>query len=185
MATEQTMKWLDLSAHGVRLRLFRLEDKSVNLVLTGVKEGSAEWGQIQALGFEPSRSGRTLVRVGTDVQTGALRRIFPRNVVRDIPTSDIWLKVTGSAARQVSAERNSAPSWRNVQGEQVEVGDNGTRRLRNRQGQIEYEGEGGDGGTRYLRADSQRTLEECAMAFVSEMIEGKHMDSPRAVLWTY
>ena len=97
MAAPERMKWLDLTAHGVKLRLFQMTDKTVNLVLSGIVPGSVEWMAVQTLGFEPARSGRTLVRAGTDVQTGALRKIFPNNRIRDMELSEVWMRVTGQA----------------------------------------------------------------------------------------
>ncbi|KVD93026.1 hypothetical protein WS63_08310 [Burkholderia stagnalis] len=184
------MKWLDLSAHGVKLRLFQLNDKTVNLVLTGVIPASAEWTAVQALGFEPSRSGKTLIRSGTDIQTGALRKIFPSNVIRDLPLSDVWIRVTGQAAdTSEQRQQDRAVIGRNALGHVVRRDDDGTRYVTFVDGTVSRERdlqagamEGDDAASAalaasYLRATSPQALALCADAFVDEMLAGKNMDS--------
>ncbi|MBN3744772.1 hypothetical protein G3N96_04890 [Burkholderia sp. Se-20373] len=190
MATPETMKWLDLSAHGVKLRLFQLNDKTVNLVLTGVIPASAEWTAVQALGFEPSRSGKTLIRSGTDIQTGALRKIFPANVIRDLPLSDVWIRVTGQAAdTSEKRQQDRAVLGRNALGHVVRRDDDGTRYLTFADGSVSRERDlrpdamsvdddaSAALAASYLRATSPNALALCADAFVDEMLAGKNMDS--------
>ncbi len=190
MATPETMKWLDLSAHGVKLRLFQLSDKTVNLVLTGVIPASAEWTAVQELGFEPSRSGKTLIRSGTDIQTGALRKIFPSNVIRDLPLSDVWIRVTGQAAdTSEQRQQDRAVIGRNALGHVVRRDADGTRYVTFVDGTVSRERdlqagamEGDDAASAalaasYLRATSPQALALCADAFVDEMLAGKNMDS--------
>jgi len=190
MAAPETMKWLDLSAHGVKLRLFQLNDKTVNLVLTGVVPDSAEWTAVQALGFEPSRSGKTLIRSGTDIQTGALRKIFPSNVVRDLPLSDVWIRVTGHAADTTEQrQQDRSVIGRNALGHVVRRDDDGTRYVTFADGTVSRERdlhagamEGDDAASAalaasYLRATSPTALALCADAFVDEMLAGKNMGS--------
>ncbi|WP_081069537.1 strawberry notch C-terminal domain-containing protein [Burkholderia stagnalis] len=190
MAAPESMKWLDLSAHGVKLRLFQLNDKTVNLVLTGVIPASAEWTAVQALGFEPSRSGKTLIRSGTDIQTGALRKIFPSNVIRDLPLSDVWIRVTGQAAdTSEQRQQDRAVIGRNALGHVVRRDDDGTRYVTFVDGTVSRERdlqagamEGDDAASAalaasYLRATSPQALALCADAFVDEMLAGKNMDS--------
>ncbi|SEI14541.1 strawberry notch C-terminal domain-containing protein [Paraburkholderia hospita] len=190
MATPASMKWLDLSAHGVKLRLFQLNDKTVNLVLTGVIPASTEWTAVQALGFEPSRSGRTLIRNGTDIQTGALRKIFPSNVIRDLPLSEVWIRVTGQAAEtSEQQQQDRAVIGRNPLGHVVRRDDDGTRYVTFADGTVSRERdlqagamEGDDAASAalaasYLRATSPQALALCADAFVDEMLAGKNMDS--------
>ncbi|KVT07368.1 strawberry notch C-terminal domain-containing protein [Burkholderia ubonensis] len=190
MAAPETMKWLDLSAHGVKLRLFQLNDKTVNLVLTGVNPASAEWTAVQALGFEPSRSGKTLIRSGTDIQTGALRKIFPSNAIRDLPLSDVWIRVTGQAAdTSEQRQQDRAVLGRNALGYVVRRDEDGTRYLTFADGSVSRERDlqpdamSGDDdasaalASSFLRATSPQALALCADAFVDEMLAGKNMDS--------
>ncbi len=189
MAAPEMMKWLDLSAHNVKLRLFQLTDKTVNLVLTGVVPNSPEWSAVQALGFEPSRSGKTLIRAGTDIQTGALRRIFPSNAVRDTPVSEVWIRVTGQTPDAPQQAQDRSIVGRNVTGNVVRTDSDGARYVTFSDGQVSRERDiepdamaGNDFpsatlASMFLRAPTPQALALCADAFVGEMLAGRNMDS--------
>lgn len=195
--TEPMMRWLDFSAHGVKLRLFRLTDNSVNLVLTGLKPDTSEWDAVQALGFVPSASGKTLVRQGSDVQTRALREIFPNNQVRDLPTSQVWMAVKGQApiSAPATGQRDRAYVGLNRHGYDVRTRDDGSRftviggetiddQLVAR---LIAEGQGdeaAEAAAALLRvpqgvaqAQQELAIAECADAFVASMLDGRNMDS--------
>jgi len=190
MAAPERMKWLDLTAHGVKLRLFQMTDTTVNLVLSGIVPGSVEWMAVQTLGFEPARSGRTLVRAGTDVQTGALRKIFPKNRIREMELSEVWMRVTGQAATVVAKRpEDRTILGRNPLGYVVRADKDGTRYVTFADGQVSYERDlepgamsGEDSASAalaasYLRVTSKEALALCADTFVDEMLAGKNMDS--------
>ena len=189
MAAPERMKWLDLTAHGVKLRLFQMTDRTVNLVLSGIMPGSVEWMAVQSLGFEPARSGRTLVRTGTDVQTGALRKIFPKNRVRDMELSEVWMRVTGQATSVARRPEDRTVLGRNPLGYLVREDKDGTRYITFTDGQISRERDlepgamSGDDvasatlAASYLRVTSKAALALCADTFVDEMLAGKNMDS--------
>lgn len=195
--TEPMMCWLDFSAHGVKLRLFRLTDNSVNLVLTGLKPDTSEWDAVQALGFVPSASGKTLVRQGSDVQTRALREIFPNNRVRDLPASAVWMAVKGQApiSAPATGQRDRAYVGLNRHGYDVRTRDDGSRftviggetiddQLVAR---LIAEGQGSEAAeaaAALLRvpqgiapAHQELAIVECADAFVASMLDGRNMDS--------
>lgn len=190
MAAPERMKWLDLTAHGVKLRLFQMTDTTVNLVLSGIVPGSVEWMAVQTLGFEPARSGRTLVRAGTDVQTAALRKIFPKNRVREMELSEVWMRVTGQATSVVAKRPEDRTTLgRNPLGYLVREDKDGTRYITFTDGQVSRERDlepgamsGDDAASAalaasYLRVTSKQALGLCADTFVDEMLAGKNMDS--------
>lgn len=189
MAAPERMKWLDLTAHGVKLRLFQMTDKTVNLVLSGIVPGSDEWMAVQSLGFEPARSGRTLVRTGTDVQTGALRKIFPKNRIRDMELSEVWMRVTGQATGVAARPEDRTILGRNPLGYVVRADKDGTRYIAFADGQVSYERDLEPGAmsgedpasaalaASYLRVTSKEALGLCADTFVDQMLAGKNMDS--------
>lgn len=189
MAAPERMKWLDLTAHGVKLRLFQMTDKTVNLVLSGIVPGSDEWMAVQSLGFEPARSGRTLVRTGTDVQTGALRKIFPKNRIRDMELSEVWMRVTGQAPSVAARPEDRTILGRNPLGYVVHRDTDGTRYITFADGQVSYERDLEPGAmsgedpasaalaSSYLRVTSKEALALCADTFVDQMLAGKNMDS--------
>jgi hypothetical protein len=189
MAAPERMKWLDLTAHGVKLRLFQMTDKTVNLVLSGIVPGSAEWMAVQSLGFEPARSGRTLVRAGTDVQTGALRKLFPKNRIRDMELSEVWMRVTGQATGVAKRPEDRTVLGRNHLDNVVRADTDGTRYITFPEGQVSRERDlepgamSGDDfasatlAASFLRVTSKQALALCADTFVNEMLAGRNMDS--------
>lgn len=188
-ATEAMMRWIDLSAHGVKLRLFRQTDSIVNLVMTGVAVDSEEWRAVQELGFVPSATGRNLIREGSDIQTGALRKIFPRNVIRELPHSAVWIQVKGQAPTQAPvAAQEGAELGKNAQGRIVRFREDGVRYVTLEDGKTLFEREilqnetannifAAEIAASFLRAHNAEALALCADAFVEEMIAGKNMDS--------
>lgn len=188
-ATEPMMRWLDLSSHGVKLRLFRQTDSIVNLVMTGVPVDSEEWRAVQALGFVPSATGHNLIREGSDVQTGALRRIFPRNDIRELPHSAVWIRVKGQGPTQApETTQDGSELGRNAQGRTVRFREDGVRYVTLDDGKTLSEREvrasetdsnivAAEIAASFLRAPNAEALALCADAFVEEMIAGKNMDS--------
>lgn len=188
MPSSQTTKWLDLSAHGAKLRLFQLTDRTVNLVLSGVDPNSEEGRAVQVLGFAPSRSGRALIRAGTDVQTKALREIFPRYQIRDTPISSIWLRVKGQVSDTQQQVQERAVIGRNRWGYPVRLDSDGSRYVTAEDGRLTYERDRivpiaenkeipAELAAYFLRAPSPQALALCADGFVGEMLAGRHMDS--------
>ncbi len=188
MPPSQTTKWLDLSAHGVELKLFRLTDKTVNLVLLGVVPNSQKWLALQALGFEPSRSGRTLIRGGTGFQTKALREIFPSLQICDMPSSSLWMRIKGQVSETQKQVQKHVVIGHNRLGNPVHVDHDGSRYVTAEDGSISYERDrtvpiAGDEEAsaglvaHFLRAPTPQALALCADGFVGEMLAGRHMNS--------
>ena len=152
---------------------------------------------MQALGFVPSASGKTLVRQGSDVQTRALREIFPNNRVRDLPASAVWMAVKGQApiSAPATGQRDRAYVGLNRHGYDVRTRDDGSRftviggetiddQLVAR---LIAEGQGSEAAeaaAALLRvpqgiapAHQELAIVECADAFVASMLDGRNMDS--------
>lgn len=176
MAAPQLMNWLDLSAHGAKLSLFQMPDKTVNLILSGVRSGSSEWDAVQKLGFIPSRSGRNLIRAGTDIQTAALRAIFPRNRIAQTPVEEVWLRVKGQSQDAKNELRDTDELGLNYLGQRVFEGANG-RFVRTDDDQVITEQSGGQSAAAFLRASTPEAMALCADGFIEEMLAGKVMDS--------
>ncbi|MGF6534261.1 hypothetical protein P3T20_005065 [Paraburkholderia sp. GAS206C] len=96
--------WPDLSMYGARLKIARLPDNTVHLVLIGIEAGTAEAQGLEPLGFVPSVSGRTLVRQGADLLAGTLFKVFPDMTVREIPASKAWMRIKAPLSAPVAME---------------------------------------------------------------------------------
>ena len=191
MSNPPTMRWLDLSAHGARMAIFQMEDKTTNLILSGVATGTPEWEKVRELGFVPTESGRSMIRLGVDVNTRALRAVFPRARVADIEVSKVWLKVKGTTAAQEPEEAkddgaSKGPRTLGVNHEGHPVFEDDTGRFYRYQGSEIYEDrafvaagptdvEQAARAAQHLRATSDAALHLCADGFVREMASGRSM----------
>lgn len=193
MSITPTMRWLDLSAHGARLAIFQIDGSTTHLMLSGIPDRSAEWDAVQQLGFSPTESRRHLVRLGTDINTRALRSIFPRARVADMEVSKVWLKVRapsnsphsyGDGEEQRQEGKGPRPLGINLDGNPVFEDETG--RFYRSQGVAVYEDktfliaaatdvEGAKRSAMHLRATNTAALQLCADAFVREMANGQSM----------
>jgi len=175
MAAPQLMNWLDLSGHGAKLSLFQLPDKSVNLILSGVSEHSQEWNEVLKLGFEPSKSRRNLIRAGTDIQTSALRALFPKNKIVATPVDEVWLRIKGQAQDARNELQDTQELGWNYRGQTVFSGASG-RFIRLDDGSV-FNEKNGDEPALYLRAISATDIARSADGFVLRMLAGQVMDT--------
>lgn len=110
-APDQLVYWLDLSMYGVQLKIVRLSDGRINLVLAGLKIGASHTQAVESsqglesLGFLLSASGRTLVRVGADLLLGELLDTFPKGEVIEVPAPQTWARIKASASELVEMDR--------------------------------------------------------------------------------
>lgn len=177
MSAPQVMPWLDLSAHGARLSLFQLPDGSVNLIMSGLAPDRPERAELLALGFEPSKSGKNLIRPGTNVQTAALRKLFPKNVVRQTPVNVVWLREPGKRSEETKDLRETNQLGENYLEQAVYEGETG-RFIRLPDGKVISErDEDGLPPAAFLRASSEADLALCAEGFLNGMRAGKTMNS--------
>jgi len=193
MSTTPTMRWLDLSPHGVRLTIFQIVGGTTNLMLSGIPDGSAEWSEVEKLGFKATESRRQLVRVGTDINTRLLRSIFPKARVADMEVSRVWLKVRapdnsahGDSEEQSQPAADKGPRLLGTNLHGYPVFEDATGRFYRSQGSAVYEdrafveaapteGEMARRAAMHLRATSAAALQLCADGFVREMASGQSM----------
>ncbi|MDR6397897.1 strawberry notch C-terminal domain-containing protein [Herbaspirillum seropedicae] len=177
MSAPQVMPWLDLSAHGAKLSLFQLPDGSVNLIISGLAPDRQERAGLVALGFEPSKSGKNLIRPGTNVQTAALRKLFPKNVVRQTPVDVVWLREPGKRSEETKDLRETNQLGENYLEQPVYEGETG-RFIRLPDGKVMSErDEEGLPPAAFLRAPTDANLALCAEGFLNAMKAGKTMNS--------
>lgn len=172
---ETTKPWIDLSAHKARLAAFLFPDGTANMIISGVTNADPEWGPLQAIGFMPSRSGRTLFRPGLKVTMGEIKTIFPKAFSRAMPVSEILLKVSGDPVARDAARdaRNVRPLGMNHLGQEVFEGENG-RFVRAAQGEVVSES-AVSSPAMFLRATTPADTALCADGFVEEMARGRVM----------
>uniref|UniRef100_UPI003F4956A7 strawberry notch C-terminal domain-containing protein n=1 Tax=Cupriavidus taiwanensis TaxID=164546 RepID=UPI003F4956A7 len=189
------MRWLDLSAHNARLALYQADDRTTHLIVAGVASGSQQWQELEALGFVASASGKTLIREGADLNSRALRQIFPRAAIADMEVSRVWIKAKAQTASQKSTRHDAEPRKRSADSDVRQLGVNHaghpvfevkSGRFYRYQGSQVYEdrsyiaagataNERSARGAEWLRADDDTGLQFCADGFIQEMLGGRNM----------
>lgn len=93
-----TKRWIDLSPHGMRLKLVVLPTAKV-LVL---ENGDVEADKVKALGFTRRENGTWMRPGGFDINPREFLRSFPNAVVRETPEDEFIVRISEPTAPQVS-----------------------------------------------------------------------------------
>jgi len=96
-------RWIDLSPHGMKLKLAILPAAKV-LVL---ENGDVEAEKVRALGFTRRDNGTWVRPGGFDINPREFLRSFPKAVVRQTPDDDFIVRIAAKSAEQ---RRDPAPS---------------------------------------------------------------------------
>lgn len=182
---EQTLDWIDLSAHGAQMAALRFPDGKIRIVLSGLRDGGADWNwAVEKQGFTPSRNRIALFREGGKVEFKPFLDHFKNARQVKMPRSKI-LRVVSVPAPQVAGASPTAPTPNaadleartaipigiNHLGQQVFEGGAG-RFIRNAQGGETITESEMNTPAVFLRAPTAADLAQCADGLVESMVRG-------------
>jgi hypothetical protein len=175
---DETIRWIDLSKHGVELLTLTFPDGVKRLILRG-DTALYEEGIAGPLGFSKTKAGWFACNNLT-VPVSAFRKVFPQLAIVDMPVSKV-MRISRPAApaepQRLSDElalREAKPLGVNYLGQEVFAGVVGRFVRSPGEGAIVREGDAASPAV-FLRAKDADSLAFCAKGLVDEMMRGRFM----------
>lgn len=171
---QDTVEWLDLSAHSAKLSVLRMPDGRTRIVLSGIKDGSASWRWAEQNGYQASPNRLSLFTPDTKISFSKFLTHFTQGKRIQIPRNQLVRVVAPDNIKSVQAEvelRSSRVLGLNYLGQQVFEGVAGRFVRPEAGGQPINERESHPAV--FLRAVSPEALAMCADGLVETMVRGE------------